>query len=572
MSECCVNSPMRLLRGVTRTVTLTIKDASGVPLDLSAVELTVEVIRDGSADKYVPTIAVEGEAHNLIVFTWPADKQKVGLHTIDVRGDFGVTGVSRTNWHGPDGIVIVEWARDTSAREVADLSVEEVSMTGTMETAAAASGGNYYVKPEGGIPASDIADGVIPDVSNFVTNTVNDLVNYYLKSETYTKTEVDTLIGAIQGFEYVVVSSLPTASADTMGKIYLVPSATSATHNVKDEYITLRVSMRASSFTYTWEQIGSTAIDLSDYVTEDALNTALSAYTTSAELETILEDYVTGDALETLLEEKQSYDSGTAFPDDPQEGDVFVLTSAYVHDIDSSELSTSGFFQDPYLYYTGGVRGTLRIQLATSESTPGDCWVNAGEYYEFQNYSLQSFTVPNTISHVAFLNSEENRMFATSVLSFQYPAGVYEYDGNGWTPRVTGENCVAWNNKYEKPYNGIPKADLASAVQASLGKADTAYQKPSGGIPTTDLVANKALLETTTVPNVTSAGSASTWSFSVDSNNHKLTISGGNGTAPTLGTTKTVATGNIVTTGLYKIPHVLYDGVDVGTSTGDSND
>lgn len=160
MSDCCVNSPMRLLRGVTRTVTLTIKDASGVPLDLSAVELTVEVIRDGSADKYVPTIAVEGEAHNLIVFTWPADKQKVGLHTIDVRGDFGVTGVSRTNWHGPDGIVIVEWARDTSAREVADLSVEEVSMTGTMETAAAASGGNYYVKPEGGIPASDMTEEV----------------------------------------------------------------------------------------------------------------------------------------------------------------------------------------------------------------------------------------------------------------------------------------------------------------------------------------------------------------------------------------------------------------------------
>lgn len=40
---------------------------------------------------------------------------------------------------------------------------------------------------------------------------------------------------------------------------------------------------------------------------------------------------------------------------------------------------------------------------------------------------------------------------------------------------------------YSKPSGGIPASDLASAVQTSLGKADTAYQKPSGGIPGTDL-------------------------------------------------------------------------------------
>ena len=40
---------------------------------------------------------------------------------------------------------------------------------------------------------------------------------------------------------------------------------------------------------------------------------------------------------------------------------------------------------------------------------------------------------------------------------------------------------------YTKPSGGIPATDLASAVQTSLGKADTAYQKPSGGIPSTDL-------------------------------------------------------------------------------------
>lgn len=40
---------------------------------------------------------------------------------------------------------------------------------------------------------------------------------------------------------------------------------------------------------------------------------------------------------------------------------------------------------------------------------------------------------------------------------------------------------------YQKPSGGIPKTDLASGVQTSLGKADTAFQKPSGGIPASDL-------------------------------------------------------------------------------------
>ena len=41
--------------------------------------------------------------------------------------------------------------------------------------------------------------------------------------------------------------------------------------------------------------------------------------------------------------------------------------------------------------------------------------------------------------------------------------------------------------KYSMPTGGIPAADLANAVQTSLGKADTAYQKPSSGIPSSDM-------------------------------------------------------------------------------------
>lgn len=40
---------------------------------------------------------------------------------------------------------------------------------------------------------------------------------------------------------------------------------------------------------------------------------------------------------------------------------------------------------------------------------------------------------------------------------------------------------------YTKPSGGIPKTDLASAVQNSIDSADSAYQKPSEGIPASDL-------------------------------------------------------------------------------------
>ena len=59
---------------------------------------------------------------------------------------------------------------------------------------------------------------------------------------------------------------------------------------------------------------------------------------------------------------------------------------------------------------------------------------------------------------------------------------------------TTSENAVqnkvvtnALNGKYEKPVGGIPATDLASAVQTSLGKADTALQSISSSDVTTAL-------------------------------------------------------------------------------------
>jgi hypothetical protein len=57
-------------------------------------------------------------------------------------------------------------------------------------------------------------------------------------------------------------------------------------------------------------------------------------------------------------------------------------------------------------------------------------------------------------------------------------------DTNQTNKFVTSTDITNWNNKgnYSKPSDGIPKTDLASAVQTSLGKADTAIQSLSPAI------------------------------------------------------------------------------------------
>ena len=50
-------------------------------------------------------------------------------------------------------------------------------------------------------------------------------------------------------------------------------------------------------------------------------------------------------------------------------------------------------------------------------------------------------------------------------------------DTNQTNKFVTSTDKTNWNAKYDKPSGGIPKTDLASDVQTSLGKADTAIQE-----------------------------------------------------------------------------------------------
>ena len=85
------------------------------------------------------------------------------------------------------------------------------------------------------------------------------------------KSYVDGQVGQIHNFDVVIdaagTSAGPSvaASADTMYKIYMVPSGDAAAGSYV-EYITIR-SGEAAAYTYKWEAIGNTKMNLSGYVT-----------------------------------------------------------------------------------------------------------------------------------------------------------------------------------------------------------------------------------------------------------------------------------------------------------------
>lgn len=72
-------------------------------------------------------------------------------------------------------------------------------------------------------------------------------------------------------------------------------------------------------------------------------------------------------------------------------------------------------------------------------------------------------TIPTKTSDLnndsGFITSETDPIFSASTAS-----------------SITATDVTNWNGKYNKPSGGIPKTDLASDVQTSLGKADTALQ------------------------------------------------------------------------------------------------
>ena len=76
-------------------------------------------------------------------------------------------------------------------------------------------------------------------------------------------TAIDTKIGSLLSVELItVVDSLPTASEDTMNKLYLVAEESARTDDAYEIFVTV-----ADDDAYAWEKVDTARIDLSGYAT-----------------------------------------------------------------------------------------------------------------------------------------------------------------------------------------------------------------------------------------------------------------------------------------------------------------
>ena len=118
--------------------------------------------------------------------------------------------------------------------------------------------GNYNTltnKPTLPVKLSDLTND-----SGYITNIADDLLNYYKKSDTYSKEEIAELIGNINKLTSEIVESLPTENIST-STIYLIKEGD--TNNYK-QYMYISGA---------WAQLSDTNIDLSGYAKLTDLDT-----------------------------------------------------------------------------------------------------------------------------------------------------------------------------------------------------------------------------------------------------------------------------------------------------------
>lgn len=165
----------------------------------------------------------------------PEGNPKYILNFFIPRGQTGPAGAGMGN-------VLVDTAGLVSGKKYLFVPDSDNSSSGTFME---------YVEPAIPTKTSDLTNN-----SGFITKAVNDLTNYYLKSETYTKEEVQSLISAINSVTLQKVESLPEMEKSNV--IYLVPKSGSG-NDIYNEYIFIDGKP---------EHIGCTQVDLSNYVQE----------------------------------------------------------------------------------------------------------------------------------------------------------------------------------------------------------------------------------------------------------------------------------------------------------------
>ena len=365
------------------------------------------------------------------------------------------------------------------------ISLHKISKTGSYE--------DLLNKPTIPTKTSDLTND-----SDFITNTVDNLTNYYLKSETYTQSEVNNLIGQIKTISIEVVDTLPTTGEDN--KIYLVPKEGS-TGDIYNEYIWVNNA---------WELIGTTQVDLTGYATEDWVNTQIKDFVTESQVTQIvnnsLTNYYTQTQIDNLLKDKANT------------SDIPTKTSDLTNDsgfIDNSVDNLVNYYNKTETYNQSEINNLLSSKANTS-----DIPTKTGDLTNNGDGTTGSKYITNT-DLSAGLDSKQDKITggATTIVSDNLPAN------KALISNANGKVAVSDTTSAELGYLSGARSNLQGQIDAITtegGQPNVIEVVQENGTPLE--VSNKTVnvIAPTNLVNGTEIGSLRTVGSTEESDTYKL--------------------------------------------------
>lgn len=395
----------------------------------------------------------------------------------------GITSAKVTTYDGYQAKIDAKYTKPTGGIPKTDLSsAVQTSLgkadsalqshqqitTGSANGTIAVGGSDVAVKGLGSLAyknsltKSDVGLGNVVNAGQDSTPTANSS-NYITSGGV--KNYVDTAISGISQFQYEVVTSLPTASANTMGKIYLVAHSHSSNDGY-DEYITLESG--TATKTYSWEKIGNTDIDLSNYVNNlsgTANSGVVTNITKSGNTLTVKSSNLSG----TQTASNGKYISGitqdkTGKITSVSEG-TLPSNTAHSHTAGTG-LNVSG---------SGGVSGTTTYSLKVASSSeiggvkPG---TTSGKTYgvDVADDGTMTVSVPWTDNDTTYTAGTHISIDGTTINASWPTASDSGYAGINKTGTVTG---VKVNGTTKSPVDGVVDIGPVPTVVQTTGTSTT---------------------------------------------------------------------------------------------------
>ncbi len=278
----------------------------------------------------------------------------------------------------------------------------------------------------------------------FITKLVDNLVNYYKKTEVYSKGEVNTLIEALHSVNIKKVDVLPETGENNT--IYFVPTQKPQENNYYDEYM---------YFEDRWEKIGTTKVDFSDY-------------TNNEQLKELLNNYVSNETFLTEIQKKLDINSNNYIKKLSIEGQTITYTRG---DDTTDTLETKDTtYQDATSSSSGLMSAkdkskldTLKIPTKVSDLTNDTGYITEDSLptstSDLTNDSdfVTSADIPKKLSQ---LDNDSGYIKNYTESDPTVPSHVKS---------ISESNISSWNGKAEK--SEIPKHIKAENEQDALSKS-----------------------------------------------------------------------------------------------------